>query len=155
MSLSSTAAVRKIVFECARIAQSNSRVSPQLDSYLAQFLSVKLCGLYEESIEQMVRDRAQRTGDAAIAAYVSWAADKLFKNPDYSTIKGMIGTLDSQKAKQLDTRFTSDKQLALNSIVTNRHSVAHGKPANVTMRDVVGFFRKSRHIVPVLEDLLK
>src|SRR3989338_6961536 len=70
---------------------SFQKVSELEKSYLAKFLVVFICGIYEEVIENIINERIDRYGHSEVSKYIKDTLFIQFRNPDIPTIKGLLG----------------------------------------------------------------
>lgn len=132
------------------IAGSNILV----DSYLAKFLVVFICGIYEETIETILVDFVSRNAPKAeIIEYVRKTVDKSFRNPDSSKLIELAGTLGNSTWVST-LKAMSAERIALDSIATNKNGIAHGRGSTATLSDVKGFYQQSRPLIEKFDELL-
>ena len=108
---------------------------PALGAHLAAYLTVLITGLVEESIERLVRRRVEIIGDPEIVNFVSNAIDRQFRNPDYSTISGLLRQFSDMYQNSFRTKIPHDSSeaVALNSIIGNKNSLAHTGTAKLSL----------------------
>lgn len=124
------------------------------DSYLAKFLVVYICGIYEETIETIFVDFVRRnTPRAEIIEYARKTIDRSFRNPNSDKLIELAGTLgNSTWTAALKT--LSAERIALDSIVTNKNDIAHGRGSTITLGDVKDFYRLSRPLIEKFDEML-
>ena len=62
--------VRRIVELCDGLDDGNPD-QRDVKKYLTQFLLIKACGIYENEIDEIIRERASRSCDDEVASFVS------------------------------------------------------------------------------------
>ena len=135
-------------------AKHFAATSAELEAFLSAHLVVLLSGAYEDCIERMIFERAARTRDPEIQAYVQNACDRLFRNPNFRNIQDAIRLFSDPYADALGSRVEMSAREAIGSIVTNKNNVAHGKISVVTLRDVENYHKRSMPIFEAIEDIL-
>jgi histone H3/H4 len=135
-------------------ARQYSAGNPELDGYLASYLTVLVSGAYEDCVEHLLSQRAAKTGDAEIANYIQTSVDRNFRNPNFKNILRLITAFSHQYAQELNARVDSKATGAINSIVNNKNDIAHGRSATVTIRDVENYHKRCMPIFEALEDIL-
>ena len=126
-----------------------------LQSCLASYLVVLISGYYEDTVEHLVGVRAGKAGDPDLQNLVKELVSYSFKTPNWESIKRLIGLFNNESYKKvLDKKVDDKARAAISSIVTNRHSIAHGKPIAVTLGDVESFHNSSKPVFEALEDIL-
>lgn len=154
MTVMTLAALDQIVELCKNHTVSHQAVAPEIDSLLAQYLIVKIAGVYEEVLEDGIRQRVSRLNDQAITNLVTSLVHLYFRNPNYENLRQLMQKFGRNLVDQLQANSQSEEVDALNSIMTDRHAIAHGKDAKVTMADVVGYYERSKKIINLATGIL-
>lgn len=125
-----------------------------VDSYLAKFLVVHISGIYEQAIENIFIDFAdQNTSRTELVTYVENCLDRYFRNPNFRKIIELIEAFGNTVWKD-EIKNLSSEGLALNSIVNNKNSLAHGQATTITLLDVKQFYTKSRLIIETIDSFI-
>lgn len=124
-----------------------------VDSFLAQFLVVYLCGMYEETIETILVEFVSRhTSQPEIVAYARDTIDQNFRNPDSKKIIELMSKLGNNvwvnQIKQMH-----NERVALDSIVANKNNIAHGRGSVITLADVAHYYSASRPLIEMIDTL--
>lgn len=135
-------------------AKAASTGDPELEAILAAYLIVLISGAYEDCMEHLFSVRAGRPNDPELKNYVEERVDRYFRNPTYKRVKDELECFSANYANEFERRVDATARIALESIVTNKNSVSHGKPVNVTLGEVQGYYQRSTPILQVLEDIL-
>jgi hypothetical protein len=136
------------------IASSPTKtIENAIKCYIGGYAAVAICGIYESCVEEMFYIRAMKTGDKEIANYIAITMDKNFRNPDFNKIVNFVNMLDKKHGASLK-KIKLINYSALDSIVNNKNSIAHGKNSTVTIDDVSDFHNRSKVIFETLEKLL-
>ena len=127
---------------------------PTVDSYLAQFLVVYICGMYEEAIENILVDFAQRySSRTEIVVYMQKSIDETFRNPDSEKILKIVSRLDN-KSWYTTLKSMSAERIALDNIVNNKNNLAHGRGLTITLSEVKNYHKDSQVFIKKLDALL-
>lgn len=125
-----------------------------IDSYLARFLVVYICGIYEEIIETIFIDFVSKnTSRAEVVEYARETIDRSFRNPNSDKLIGLANALGNSTWASTLTAMSTEK-IALNNIVTNKNNIAHGRLSTITLSDVKEFYRQSRPLIEKFDSLL-
>jgi len=129
---------------------------PELSAYLAGYLVVLISGVYEDCIEHLVHTRASKSKDSQLMSYVDNRTDRTFRNPDTSSVVGLLGEFSKTYKERFNATVDPDSRVALDSIVNNKNWLAHGETSKlqVTVADVRGYFQRSARVLEALEDIL-
>jgi len=122
--------------------------------YLGGYAVVAICGIYEDCIEKMFSIRAGKAGDADLEHFMEKTMDALFRNPDYAKIKGFLNRLNPTLGAALDAVVQHQHLSGLDSIVTTKNDIAHGKPSKVTLHDVEEYHKRALIVFDTLEGLI-
>jgi len=125
----------------------------KLASMLSSYLVVSISGIYEDCIEYLFIQRSGKNNDKEIQHLVETLIDLHFRNPNYENIKKMVKALDSKHGTILQEKIADKNIKGINSIVTNKNNVAHGKVSNATIRDIKDYHKNALKIFKVLEEI--
>ena len=112
-----------------------------------------ISGIYEDCIEYLFIQRSGKNNDKEIQNLVKTLIDLHFRNPNYENIKKMVKALDSKYGTILRDKIADKNIEGINSIVTNKNNVAHGKVSNATIRDIKNYHKNALKIFKVLEEI--
>jgi hypothetical protein len=135
-------------------ASSTKTADLPTQQYLGGHAAVAISGIYEECVELMFTIRARKTGDKGIENFVSDVMHNGFRNPDSGKIIDFVKRLDPALIPALRKKISLAETSALDSIVTGKNAIAHGKPSTLTFADVVAFHRRATPIFDHLEQLV-
>jgi hypothetical protein len=129
---------------------SLTNVNPLIDSYFAKFLVVYICGVYEQTIENILAEfTAANSSRPEITNYVEKTLHRYFRNPDFSNLIKLIGTFSDTWKDEIN-KLTS-QGLALDSIVNNKNALAHGQSITITLNDIKQYYKESRLIIDTID----
>jgi len=132
----------------------NLNISNPLEkSYLAGYLIVFICGIYEESIERIIYEKASKLKDKYISNYVQRSVGERFRNPCMENIFKLLDNFDSNwknKIKQLPYK----NKTALDNIITNKNSLAHTGSITTTLKEVIQYYQDSRVVIEEIDDII-
>ncbi len=112
---------------------------PELLSHWAKYLCVLVCGFLENSVELCLIEYCRKHGDENVNNFVSTEL-RSFQNPKMGKILELFGSFS--KTWEEDLRQQSEGRIsdAINSIVANRHMIAHGGTSQLSMAGVKGYY---------------
>ena len=122
-------------------------------SYFAKFLVVFICGIYEEAIETIINERMGRLNFPPVSKFIEKALRRWFRNPDISNIKKFVNDFDQSWGNAID-QLSQQSKTVLDSIVQDKNSLAHGNTCNITLNDIVQFYRDSRVVIETLDNII-
>ncbi|MBI2055077.1 MAG: hypothetical protein HYT39_03200 [Candidatus Sungbacteria bacterium] len=122
-------------------------------AYLAKFLVVYICGIYEEVVETIVNEMVSMIRNNGISNFVKSSLGNNFRNPDTEKIGELLGRFNPtwKAAVRSIPRQNRD---ALNSIVENKNALAHGQPITVTLAEVYKYHSDAMYVINTIDNLL-
>lgn len=127
---------------------------PEIAAYLSGYLVVMICGIYEDCLEYLMVERASSGGDAEVQNFVKITLANSFRNPTFGTLVGALNKFSPTYGEAIQRQIKKSAREALDSIVENKNSIAHGKSISVTIGDVVDYHSRSIVIFEATEQLL-
>lgn len=139
-------------------ADSWAQKDERLGAHLAAYICILLLGVLEDCIEHLIVERARRSGDPELQAFVTCVIGERFRNPSYQRICETLDDFSQDYKRKFVEKINrnSREAEALENIVANRHSLAHegtGK-LNLTVRDMSDYYRRVMAIVEAIEEVL-
>lgn len=123
------------------------------ESYLAKFLDVFICGMYEEIIETILNEKIAMTGMAEASRFISGSLNHHFRNPDMKKIITWLAQFNTSW-RTIIQRLPLQNRDALDSIVTNKNNLAHGNASTITLIQVKDYYRDSRVVIEKIDDIV-
>jgi len=125
---------------------------PELLAHWAKYLCVLVCGFLENSVELCLSDYCQKRSDECINNFIS-SELRSFQNPKMAKILELFGTFS--KTWEEDMRNSSDGRIsdAVNSIVANRHMIAHGGRSQISMSAVKNYYADIVRAVELMQKI--
>lgn len=133
------------------LRKTNSNNS-DIDTFLTQFMLVRICGEYEIEIKRSINNRVKKTGDSNLAKFVENKID--VRSILISDIKGnIIKPLSSDGGNSFDFK-TKDTEMAsrYNNIVENRNYIAHGTYINMTFSELMDSYNIAKGIIQIINE---
>lgn len=122
-------------------------------SYLAKFLVVFICGIYEEVVEIIINEKMSRLNSPEVSKFVDGTLGYSFRNPRIKNISDLLKRFDDSWAATIRQMPDSSKA-ALNAIVENKDGLAHGGACNVTLSEVYQYYTDSRLIIEKIDEIV-
>lgn len=124
------------------------------DSYLAKFLVVYICGVYEEIIESILVDFVHRCASRPeIVEYARISISRSFQNPNSGKLIELTSKFGNDAWMSALKSMTTEA-FALDSIASNKNSIAHGGTSVITLPEVIGYYQQSRPLIEKFDELL-
>ena len=123
------------------------------NSYLAKFLTVFICGLFEEAIENIITERITKQSSAEAVSAIDSYLHESFTIPKFENILKMLSRFNelwSEKLKEMPKVAIH----ALDSIVHHKNSIAHGWISDITIDEIKDFYLRARMIIEKIDKLV-
>ncbi len=119
---------------------------------LAQLVAVWASGYLESACREVVLGYASGRADESVVNYVSRTLDR-FSNPKMDKILELLHAVDQDATYELRTFVGGRIEASVNSIVSNRHRIAHGRSSQITMVQVKGYYEDARQLTKKMREL--
>ena len=139
--------------QTVRKIQSFKLSDPILLTYLARYLIVYLCGIYEEAIEEILRQKFSRVRSKYISAFLSNNVSQSFRNPSFDNVCALLKKFNTNWERRIK-KIPEENKDAITSIVNIKNDLAHRGAATVTLNDALQYFSKSRVIIEKIDEII-
>jgi len=149
----SLAMVQHAIETCKRHLDKTGARNSEIEAYLTRYLLVLIVAVYEEEFERLIAERAEKTNDKPLAAFVRSATHKLLRSMKLSELKGYLGRFSATHADEFSRNSAERSRLAFDVIVQSRNEVAHSGGTNVvmTLDDLDQHLTESKNILRAFE----
>lgn len=125
--------------------------SHQLRSDFARYLCVSVSGFVESSVNDIAIQYCTRHSNDQIQDYIN---RKLrIGNPTANRLLNFVEDFDQNWRAQLDAYITGERKNALDSVVSIRNDIAHGKSTGITYVGIKNYYRSAREVVEFINEL--
>ncbi len=120
-------------------------------------LVVMIVSEYEELIERMFAERADRCGDKCLAQYVRATIAKKFRSPDLNKITEVLGQFGGDFKRSFSSVILdTEHHAAWDNIMKARHAVVHkGGALNITLGELLSTYPKTKVVLDELKKTLQ
>ena len=125
----------------------------ELQSHWAKYLCVVSSGLIDNAIETLYIEFAHRIGSAPLASFVDATLSGV-RNPDTEKILKIAKQFKEKWAQDLDDFISQEgRQEAINSIIGQRHKIAHGEgnQSGITIASLNKYLDKAIEVIEFIE----
>jgi hypothetical protein len=109
-------------------------------------------GYIEDCVRELLRGYAGERAQKTISNYVS-AQLKFFHSASTDNIGDLFSRFDKHWLDSFSTFLTEERKAAVNSIVSNRHRIAHGQDVDVTINQLNQWYPKVNEVIDHLRGL--
>ncbi len=122
----------------------------ELQSHWSRYLCILVCGFLENSVELCLSEYARQRSDPTVANFVS-AKLRGFQSPKMGSIAELFGAFKPEWKSEIDGATQGQLSDSVNSIVGNRHRIAHGQSVSLSLSSLKDYFRDAAAVVALLE----
>jgi len=133
--------------EMLRIAQKCR--DTEIQSHWARYLCVLISGFIENSVEICLSEYSRRYANDVVANFVSCKL-RGFQNPKIGPIIELFGSFNPTWKSDLESATDGKLGDSINSIVGNRHSIAHGQSVSLSLGSLAAYYKDALKVVDLL-----
>jgi hypothetical protein len=123
----------------------------ELQSHWARYLCVLVAGFLENAISEVYSSYVQKCANAQVANYVTSVLNKI-KNPKSQKFLETARSLNPDWELNLNNYIQQNgRKDAIDSVMTNRHLIAHGKDSGITLASIDQYFKKGVEVIDYIE----
>lgn len=124
---------------------------PELQAHWARYLCVLVSGFLETSIRQIFSEYTKTKAHPKIVNYVEKQLER-FQNPNVEAVLQLAGAFDPSWRSELEDTVDEEVLAAVNSVVTNRHSIAHGRNVGLSYVVMREYYINSRKLIKSIDE---
>ncbi len=125
---------------------------PELQSHWAKYLCVLTSGFLEQSIRILYREYCAKRAAKQVARYVSVSLSG-FRNPKMGKILQLTRRFDKDWARQLESKCAGAVKDSIDSVMDNRHKIAHGESVVIGLVGMREYYRHARKVLDYIEEI--
>lgn len=143
--------IRKLNALIAQTQQASSG-DIEIQSHWAKYICILSAGFLENALIELYVEYAAGAASEAVAAYVRSSVSKV-QNPKTQKYVEIASTFKKEWGEELlDSANKEGRKEAVDSIMSNRHKIAHGKSSDISMARVKEYLRKSIKFIEFVEE---
>lgn len=125
----------------------------ELQAHWAKYLCVVACGFLEQALVSIFIDYCRQASSDRVANYAA-ARLRTIQNPNAKTFLEVASAFDKDWGNALQIYLDDEgRGQAINSIVSNRHKIAHGSASDITLSRLKEYFTKAVDVLNFVESL--
>lgn len=136
---------------CEQHLDGTKTRSTEIDTYLVQYLLVRICAEYEIRITTLVHRRCSRTKDPHLKSFAQRMAEYVCQRFSISDIAKVLKRFGDDYKLAFHTQVMSSMaHIAWDNIYTNRQAVAHKTGTQMSFGDLKDNYRDSLLVLDAL-----
>jgi hypothetical protein len=129
------------IFEASR-----SITDEEIKSHYSRYLCILTSGYLEESIKIIITGYVKDRTHPTISNYVNSSTSKL-TNLNAEQIGKLLNSFNPEWKEKFENMLTDEEKDSVDSVVANRHLIAHGKNVGVSFVRVKNWYENIKKIV--------
>jgi hypothetical protein len=125
---------------------------PEILADFARYLCVLVSGFMEQAVRELAGECARRQSSPGTHRYVQGQL-LFFQNPNAERIAQLIGAFNPDWRVGFELFLGDQRKDAINSIVANRHNIAHGQMVGISYVQMSEYYASAKEVVDYLADL--
>ena len=142
----------EVAFDTLREEAENLSLSDKNTAQLAQLMTVWASAYLEAACREIMMSYTRKRAETGVASFVTYHLNQ-FRNPKTEKILTLIRSFDEAKARQLEEFAGVQIKNSIDSIVDNRHRIAHGRMTGISIVQIVRYFADAREFTKKIESL--
>jgi hypothetical protein len=122
----------------------------ELQSHWARYLCVLTSGFLETSVRAIYGQYARTKAAPFVANFVNTQL-RDFQNPKMAKILELTQCFSPDWEKTLSDAVEGELKDAVDSIVANRHNIAHGREVGISYHAIRGYYDKAVKVVELID----
>jgi len=123
----------------------------EVQSHWCRYLCVLVSGFLENSVRFTYSEYARRRASPEVADFVQNRL-RQFQNPRMGSILDLVGGFSQEWKDVLEKATKGQLSDSVNSIVGNRHRIAHGESVGLTLHSLVQYYRDALKLVDLMRE---
>lgn len=137
-----------------RVFESSKNIDDEeIKSHYARYLCVLTSGYLEESVKIIIGNYVSNRTPPAILNYVNSTTSNL-TNLKTEKIINFLNTFDSKWKDEFEIILTEEEKDSIDSVVANRHQIAHGKNVGVSYVNIKEWYKNIKNVVEKIDKII-
>lgn len=127
----------------------------ELQGHWGRYACLLSAGYFEVALRLVIQKRLEQKAAPEVQKFVMQSLASI-QNPKAERFSKVVRSFSSIWGDNLDQYFidNNDVKEAIDSLMANRHLIAHGKPCSISVGRVAGYFKSADKAIEYLETLL-
>ncbi len=126
----------------------------EIKAHMSKYFCVKMSGYLENTIKILVANYSEKSSPQAISAYVQNSL-KTTTNLSEDKLINLLKKFNDDWAVSFTEKINEQQIESLNSIISNRNSIAHGQQDNISYQIISQYFSDIKQIIGILKEIIK
>ena len=124
----------------------------EVQSHWARYLTVLVYGYIEISVRYTLMDYVEIHADELVNNYASNQIN-LFSSPKTNNVINILCLYSKSWGENLEQRINDEIKASVDSIVNNRHKIAHGENTGISLVTIKNYYKNAKKFIRVLTNI--
>ena len=129
--------------------RARSLESIQVQSDYAKYLVIRLAGLVEQVVTEIIMAHVESQASQPVVSHISWRMGT-FQNPNMERLLQLVGSFDRHRREQLENEISDAEREALGSVMAQRNRVAHGESSAISLSQVADYYSEIKAMLTLV-----
>jgi hypothetical protein len=125
----------------------------EVQSDYAKFLVIRVSGLVEQVMAEIVFDFARKRAQPQIVDHIAWRMN-MFQNPTVDRILDLAASFHPAWRERLKGEITTPEREAMGTINKQRNRIAHGEASTISLGQVNQYYSEIKTLLERVATLL-
>jgi protein tyrosine phosphatase len=146
---------RDKVLRVLALAKDLQNNHDELQGHWGRYSCLLCAGYFEVALRLVIQRRIEKKSAPEIQRFVQQNLESI-QNPKAERFSKVIRSFSQSWGDSLDQYFIDnvDVKEAIDSLMANRHLIAHGKSCSISVGRVTGYFKSADKAIDYLDDML-
>lgn len=126
----------------------------EIQAHLAKYLCIRTSGLLENYLKSQIGDYVDACSSKPTATFVK-SKMKTFTNINNKKLGDLLQSFHEDWLTSYNKLINEQLRNTLNTVISNRNSIAHGNPNNITFRSIENYYEEIKQIITHLDTIIK
>ena len=142
-------AIDVAIDKCAAHLSPGKDVDETLSGLLTNALLMLICAEFEKKFREMIKDRCSSVSDRSVKSYIDGYTETALRGLRITDVSGLLGKFGDRHKREFRRLLNENRKSEnmYNSLVTNRHSAAHGGGPAATFGDIRAYYEEGRSVL--------
>ncbi len=149
-----TKRLSEITSKLDRVFDSSGKVDDdEIKSHLSRYLCVLTSGYIEETLKIIIQEYVSQRTHRNISNYVSSTTQSI-TNLKYEKIATLLNSFNGTWREKFEDQISEEEKAAIDSVIANRHLIAHGSNVGVSYVRVRDWYRHTKSVVNKIQSIV-
>lgn len=135
------------------LADKIDKNEDELRAHMAKYICIRLSGLMETFFKKQIANYLDGTTPKPVENYVN-SRFKQFTSVNSKKITDTMELFSDSWVSQFNDLMTERMKSSLDSVISNRHNLAHGKDQGLTLTQVKGYYEDIKDVITAVEAVI-